>query len=98
MGNYRRWYLCGDVWSIATSAAFTTTSDGGTTWTTDILPLPNSSWSGWKVSALDANIAWVAASNPFTLGAAIYKTNDGGVSWTQQNVFSSSSFCTILHF
>ncbi len=88
----------GDVWAINTSAAFTTTSDGGTTWTTSMLPFPSSSWSGWKVSAVDGNTAWVAASNPFSLGAAIYKTMDGGTSWIQQNVFNGSSFCSVLHF
>lgn len=88
----------GDAWSVATSAAFTTTSDGGATWTTGMLPFPSNSWSGWKVSAIDADTAWVAASNPFILGAAIYKTSDGGASWTQQNIFSSASFCSVLHF
>jgi len=50
------------------------------------------------VSAVDANTAWVAASNPFSVEAAIYKTSNGGFTWTQQNVFSPGSFCSILHF
>lgn len=87
-----------DVWAISTSAAFATTADGGASWTVGDLPFPSSSWAGWKVSAIDANTAWVAASNPFTLGAAIYKTTDGGQTWIQQEVFSASSFCSVVHF
>lgn len=88
----------GDAWNISTSSTFAMTADGGTTWTIGDLPFPNTSWSGWMVTAIDANTAWVAASNPFVLGAAIYKTEDGGETWIQQNIFSSSSFCTNIHF
>lgn len=88
----------GDGWSVATSATFATTADGGATWTVGDLPFPSNDWSGWMVSATDANTAWVAASNPFSLGAAIYKTADGGITWTQQNIFSANSFCSSIHF
>ncbi|MEM9819991.1 MAG: YCF48-related protein [Bacteroidota bacterium] len=88
----------GDVWAISTSKTFARTADGGATWKKGEVPLPSNSYGLWKVSAVDANTAWVAASNPFTLGAAIFKTADGGDTWTQQDVFSSASFCTVIHF
>ncbi|MEM8909345.1 MAG: hypothetical protein AAGD05_15975, partial [Bacteroidota bacterium] len=87
-----------NLWAITPSATFLRTADGGANWTIGQLPLPDGSWGGWKVSAIDDNTAWVAASNPFDLGAAIYKTTDGGTSWKQQSVFSSISFCTVVHF
>jgi len=88
----------GDVWSISTSKTFATTADGGNSWKTGEVPLPSNDYGLWKVSAIDANTAWVAASNLFNLGAVIYKTTDGGDSWAQLDVLSSASFCTVLYF
>lgn len=88
----------GDVWSISTSSTFAVTSDGGDSWKTGEVPLPSNNYGLWKVSAIDANTAWVAAADLFNLGSLIFKTTDGGDTWTQLDVFSSASFCTVLYF
>ncbi len=60
--------------------------------------MPTSQWFVLKVSAISATTAWVAASNLFTGGGAIYKTTDGGLTWTKLEVFSDASFVTVVHF
>ena len=88
----------GNAWAIAPSQTYAMTSDGGENWTIGEFSFPNTNWNAFKISAIDANTAWVAASNFSGFGGAIYKTTDGGTTWVQQEVFSDNSFCTVVHF
>ena len=82
---------------------FTRTTNGGTTWTSGTIPnIPT--WEFSNISAVDANTAWVAFFNNVSStnqsGGRIYKTTDGGLTWTQQatTAFTSpSSFLNIVH-
>lgn len=79
---------------------FTKTIDGGTTWTPgNITGAPAAALVG-DIAAFDANTAWVvtAPSDGGTVGNGVYKTANGGTSWTKQNVFSASSFGNIVYF
>jgi photosystem II stability/assembly factor-like uncharacterized protein len=58
-------------------------TDGGTTWTSytlDIIPEPNAFIA--KIKVFDQNLMYVLAVYSTTVGR-IYKTTDGGNSWTQ---------------
>ncbi|MCX6268786.1 MAG: T9SS type A sorting domain-containing protein [Bacteroidetes bacterium] len=97
------------VWATAydgtaTGAAcqdLTVTTNGGTLWTphkvtgTTILDIAN-------VVALDASTAWVSMYPPAatTTGQGIYKTTDGGVTWTRQTTaaFGTTSFVNVVYF
>jgi len=80
---------------------FTRTSNGGESWTPGIIP-DCSGLTPSMIFALDANTAYCpmfrqAGSNP----QGIYKTVDGGISWTRQvsaDFSNSSSFPNIVHF
>ena len=65
------------------------TTDGGETWNTGSLPFSDPAMATYTIYAMDAETAYVSAGTQpnFTEGA-IYKTTDGGQSWTEQ--FSSN--------
>jgi len=71
---------------------FLRTTNGGTTWKTGTV-------TGVKntvildICAIDSNTAWVA-TNDMAGSGGIYKTTDGGASWTQQ----ASMNCGRIHF
>jgi photosystem II stability/assembly factor-like uncharacterized protein len=79
---------------------FTRTTDGGLTWTPGTIPNATA-WAFSNLSAVDANTAWVAMYNDASGSAGrIYKTADGGVTWTQQatTAFTNvNSFLNIVH-
>jgi len=85
----------------ASTQDFTRTINGGTTW----VPGTITAAAGWEfanISAVDANTAWVAMFHPTNGMGRIYKTTNGGTSWTQQNTTgytnTTSSFLNIVHF
>jgi len=99
------------IWAIAyngsnpkmTIQEFTKTTDGGTTWTPGkITILDTSKVKIGMLKAADANTAWVAVTKRSAGGAnGIWKTTNGGTSWTQQTTatFSNaSSYPNVLHF
>lgn len=58
------------------------TNDGGTTWTGGVVNIP----AGLSISgltAVDANTAWIAAYGGLA-SQGIFKTTDGGATWTKQ--------------
>lgn len=68
-------------WILSSSRLFRT-SDHGADWVE--IPLPTGDWTG--VRFVDASRGWLVGAVP-TAGdswAAIYRTDDGGVTWTQQ--------------
>jgi len=79
---------------------FTKTSDGGTTWVGGQMSGVPASQSISDLAAGDANNAWVI-TNPLSGSGGVYKTTNGGTSWTKQTTatFSSSlSFPDIIYF
>ena len=72
----------------------------GTTWTTGTIPNATA-YAFSNLSAVDANNAWVAMYNDASgSGGRIYKTADGGVTWTQQGstlFANANSFLNIVH-
>lgn len=79
------------------------TIDGGTTWTGGAINIP-ANLNVANITAIDGNTAWIAA---FATGSGsiaqqgIYKTTDGGATWTRQATatFSTNdSFPNVVHF
>ncbi|KAA9325382.1 T9SS type A sorting domain-containing protein [Adhaeribacter soli] len=79
---------------------YTRTTNGGQTWTSGTIPNA-ATWAFSNLSAIDANTAWVAMYNDATdSGGRIYKTTDGGATWTQQGTTlfaNANSFLNIVH-
>lgn len=79
------------------------TGDGGTTWTTCTLTVASGAYGVANVTGLDTTTAWAAVypSGAATAKQGIYKTVDGGYTWTKMTtgtVFGSSSFLDGVHF
>jgi hypothetical protein len=73
----------------------------GSTWTaTNITGLTSSSTATVSdISAVDANTAFiVTAPSSGTAGNGIYKTTNGGTSWTKQTGYSTASFANQIQF
>lgn len=73
------------VWAVGTSSTFVVTTDGGNTWRTGIVPTQNAADVQLRdVQAVSADVAYVLAIGNIPQDFAIYKTTDGGATWTQQ--------------
>ncbi|RTQ52327.1 T9SS type A sorting domain-containing protein [Hymenobacter gummosus] len=88
---------------VATVRNYARTTNGGTSWTGGAINIP-ASLRVANISAIDGTTAWLAAFAE-NAGAkpqqGIYKTTDGGVTWTRQAsaAFSSSgSFPNAVYF
>ena len=74
--------------------AFTRSTDGGQTWTAGTF---NAGTGLSMMFAIDANTCWAI----FNTGAnqGLYKTTDGGTTWTKKGgVYGASSFANVVHF
>jgi len=99
-----------NVWAIAYDGSsnnanvqeFTRTTNGGSSWTPGNINLGNTSLGISMITAVDANTAWVAAYDPNGGGnGGIWKTIDGGSSWTKQpsaDYTNSASFPNVVYF
>lgn len=77
------------------------TTNGGTTWTANNITGPGSNTLVSDLSAIDGNTAWVvtAPASAGTNANRIWKTTNGGTSWTQQTVgYTSGSFANHIYF
>lgn len=77
------------------------TTNGGTTWTASNITGPGSNTLVSDLSAIDGNTAWVvtAPASAGTNANRIWKTTNGGTSWTQQTVgYTSGSFANHIYF
>jgi len=80
---------------------FSMTIDGGANWMAGNTPAPVSyDWS--MIYGLNANTAWACFYNAVAgSGGGIWKTTDGGGTWTQQglgSIFDANSFPNVVHF
>jgi Secretion system C-terminal sorting domain len=69
------------------------TVNGGTTW--QVLPIPDATARlALDIQAIDATTAWITVQKVGTaLGHNVYKTTDGGVTWTSKfNTYAASLF------
>ena len=81
---------------------FTKTTNGGDTWEYSEIDIGNTELGISMIHALDAQTAWLVA---YPRGAnqigGIFKTIDGGLTWSRQdsaNYDSSSSFANVVYF
>ena len=81
---------------------FTKTTNGGGTWEYSEIDIGNTELGISMIHALDAQTAWLVA---YPRGAnqigGIFKTIDGGLTWSRQdsaNYDSSSSFANVVYF
>lgn len=75
------------------------TTNGGTTWTSRTVPA-SSGMSFADFHAVSGTTAWAAMVNTASGGGEVYKTTNGGVSWSRQNsaAFSGTgAFLDALH-
>ena len=74
----------------------------GTTWTPGTIAATGLASSTTLVSdlvAVDANTAWIATAPSATGGTnGIFKTTNGGATWTKQTAYSSASFANVVYF
>ena len=81
---------------------FTRTNDSGDTWSSGTIDISNENLGISMIHAYDYNTAWLVAY-PRSSGdiGGIFKTADGGSTWTRQdsaNYNTSSSFANVVYF
>jgi photosystem II stability/assembly factor-like uncharacterized protein len=73
------------VWAVGTNSTFVVTTDGGNTWRSGLVPTPNPADVQLRdVQGVSAQVAYVLSIGNLPTDFAIYKTTDGGHTWTQQ--------------
>ncbi|MGD0930667.1 MAG: hypothetical protein ABR902_08460 [Candidatus Korobacteraceae bacterium] len=73
------------VWAVGTGSIFVVTTDGGNTWRSGVVPTQNSNDVQLRdVQGVSDQVAYVLAIGNIPQDFAIYKTEDGGATWTQQ--------------
>lgn len=83
---------------------FTKTTNGGTTWTTGTVNVSNTGLTLTNISAASSTVAWVGAVDAANGGGGVWKTSDGGATWTKQNTSAYSttgslaSYFNVVHF
>lgn len=71
------------VWAGGFNGYYMRTIDGGSTWTTGKVP-NTSNFNFSDIAAVNANTAYFAGSNVTATAGRIYKTSNGGSTWTMQ--------------
>lgn len=83
------------------SNIFTKSIDGGVSWVSDSIPNTSNTYIPLQILALDDQVAWVLfTSVPNQDAGRIFKTMDGGSTWTEQTGgFNQIGYTTtVLHF
>ncbi len=88
------------VWAMAINNdgsindSFTRSTDGGQTWTSGTF---NAGTGLSQIFAIDANTCWAVFNTGSDQG--LYKTEDGGATWTKKgDAYGSGSFANVIHF
>ncbi|HLI62248.1 MAG TPA: hypothetical protein VKV05_02530 [Terriglobales bacterium] len=72
------------VWAVGTGSTFVVTTDGGNTWRAGIVPTESNGVQLRDVQAVSDQVAYVLAIGNYPQDFAIYKTEDGGRTWSLQ--------------
>lgn len=70
------------LWACGLGGVVIKSTDGGANWTN--LTPTDATFDNLAMDAIDANTAWVTGTVGSNLDAAIWKTTDGGTTWSQQ--------------
>lgn len=70
------------VWACGASGVVLRTINGGTTW--EVKTPTNSAVTNYSIDALDSLTAWVTGTVGGSADFTIWKTTDGGMTWTAQ--------------
>lgn len=83
---------------------YTRTTNGGAFWSAGNVNIGDTSLQLTNLSAVSSTVAWVGGVNPDNGGGGVWKTTNGGLSWTKQNATAYSttgtlsSFFNVVHF
>ena len=95
------WFTTMDGTDGSVALDFGVTNDGGATWSPKTFSY-DSEWLPIGISAISGTTAWTANYNRETSSSgAIFKTTDGGETWTRQGeelYQNSVSFLNVIHF
>ncbi len=73
------------VWAVGANSTFVVTTNGGATWRTGVVPTPNSNDVQLRdVQGVSAQVAYVLSIGNIPGDFAVWKTTDGGATWTMQ--------------
>jgi len=98
------------VWAVAYDGSglgadiqeFTRTTNGGASWTTGLFDVADPNLRITNVSPVNGDTAWVGAFDEAAGLGGVFKTTDGGVSWSQQNAgaytTAGESWFNFVHF
>ncbi len=70
---------------------FTKTTNGGTTWTPGVINIGDATYDIANICPISATTAWASGVHSTNGLGRIYKTIDGGTTWTQQNAAAYTS-------
>ena len=88
--------------TAANFQSFTKTTNGGTTWTPGTINVGNPLSLVSDLTAVSATTAWVSATpTAGGPGGGVWKTTDGGSTWSKQTTAaysSAGSFANVVHF
>lgn len=95
------WFTTMNGTDVTVARDFGVTNDGGTTWVPKTFSY-DADWMPGDISAISGTTAWTANYSSSANGkGGIFKTTDGGDTWTRQGeelYQNSTSFLNIIHF
>ena len=77
---------------------FSKTINGGTSWTSGTINFGHSTTGLSDFTAVSANVAWAAGNGSSAATNGVWKTTDGGSTWTKQSAYAATSFPDIVYF
>jgi len=101
-------YDANTVWAFALDGSdtannvqeFTKTSNGGTTWTSGTINVGNTNLRITNISGVSSTTAWAGAFDGIDGLGGVWKTSDGGATWTNQLLLTTAgqSWTNYVHF
>jgi hypothetical protein len=91
------WAAAADQVTYAPRHDFARTIDGGTIWTVGTIGPMTTNEEISALAAIDANTACIA-THENGVGGRIFRTTNGGISWTAQTTVGQTDYPLMLHF